>query len=102
MVKLYFGCLQIWSGLGQSIQVILAVCGTTCMGHAEPQQGWEEPAQGSTKRTAASFKASLIQGFCPRTKLPVPSTLLMLQGDKTASSADTSLPHTTVVCYQLS
>lgn len=77
------------------------VCDTTHVGDAEPQQGWEEPAQGGTNRAAASFKASLIQGFCPRTELPVPSTLFMLQGDKTDSSADASLPHSTVVCYQL-
>lgn len=100
--KLYFECLRIWSGLGQSIQVILVVCGTTRTGHAEPQQGWEEPAQGSKNRAAASIKASLIQGFCPTTELPVPSILFMLQGDKTDSSANASLPCTTVVRYQLS
>lgn len=100
--KLYFECLQIWSGLSQSIQVIPVVCGTTCMGHAEPQHSWKEPDQGSTSRAAASIKSSLIQGFFPRTELPVPSILFMLQGDKTDSSADTSLPRTTVVHYQLS
>lgn len=35
---------------------------------------------------AASVKAKLFQGFCPRTELPVPSVLFMLQGNKPDSS----------------
>lgn len=47
------------------------------------------------------MEANLFQGFCPRTELPVPSVLLMLQGNKPDSSTDRSLPHAAALQDQL-